>query len=385
MTAPIYLDHHATTPLDPRVLDAMLPWFKEGFGNPHSVDHAYGWAAEEAVEAARRQVAALIGAEPREIVFTSGATEANNLALRGVAPGLAKAGRFGILASPLEHPCVNACLEALAADGFAVRFLPVGPAGVVDPAEVAARLGPDVGLVTVMAANHEIGTLQPIDEIGRLARAAGALFHVDAAQAAGKIPLSMREIDLMTLSAHKLYGPKGVGALAVRRAVRPRVRPLILGGGQEQGLRSGTVPAPLVVGLGAAAALAAAEMGAEAVRLVAHRDRLLAQLRTAGLPIRLHGDPARRLPGNINFRVEGLDADAIIARVRDRVAISTGAACASAERTPSTVLRAIGLDETAALGALRIGLGRSTGEPDVDAAAAALIEACRELCREMGA
>lgn len=379
MNLPVYLDHHATTPVDPRVLARMLPWFTEAFGNPHSVDHAYGWAAEEAVEAARREVAALIEADPREIVFTAGATEANNLALRGLAPALAAAGRTEIVASPLEHPCVMACLEALAADGFTMRFIPVGTAGLVDPVEVARLLGPATGLVTVMAANHEIGTVQPIDEIGRLARSAGALFHVDAAQAAGKIPLTMAEIDLMTLSAHKLYGPKGIGALALRRTVRPLMRPLILGGGQERGLRSGTVAVPLAVGFGAAAALAQAEGGLEAVRLSLLRGRLLDRMRAAGLPLHLHGDPLRRLSGNINFRIEGLDAEAIIQRVRDRVALSTGAACASAERAPSPVLRAIGLDETQALSALRIGLGRGTSEADIDLAATALIEACREL------
>ena len=379
MTLPVYLDHHATTPVDPRVLAQMLPWFTEQFGNPHSVDHAHGWSAEEAVEAARGEVAALIEADPREIIFTSGATEANNLAIRGLAPALAAAGRTEIIASPLEHPCVMACLEALVADGFSVHFLKVGSAGVVNPAEVARRIGPATGLVTVMAANHEIGTVQPIDEIGRLTRAAGALFHVDAAQAAGKIPLAMAEIDLMTLSAHKLYGPKGIGALALRRTVRPLMKPLILGGGQEQGLRSGTVPVPLAVGFGAAAALAMAERGCEAVRLAQLRDRLLDRLRAAGLDLHLHGDPARRLTGNINFRIGTLDAEAIIQHVRDRVALSTGAACASAERTPSAVLRAIGLTEAQALGALRIGLGRGTSEADIELAATALIEACREL------
>jgi cysteine desulfurase len=272
-----------------------------------------------------------------------------------------------------------ACLEALAADGFTVRLLTVGAAGLVDPAEVGRLIGPATGLVTVMAANHEIGTVQPIDEIGRLTRAAGALFHVDAAQAAGKIPLAMAEIDLMTLSAHKLYGPKGIGALALRRTIRPLMKPLILGGGQEQGLRSGTVPVPLAVGFGAAAALAWAEMGNEAARLAQLRDRLLDRLRAAGLPLHLHGDPARRLTGNINFRVDHIDAEAIIERVRGRVALSTGAACASAERTPSPVLRAIGLGETEALAALRIGLGRGTSEADIDVAATALIEACRDL------
>jgi len=379
MSLPVYLDHHATTPVDPRVLDQMLPWFTEQFGNPHSVDHAYGWSAEEAVEAARSEVAALIEADPREIIFTSGATEANNLAIRGLAPALAAAGRTEIIASPLEHPCVMACLEALVADGFSIHFLKVGSAGVVNPAEVARRIGPATGLVTVMAANHEIGTVQPIDEIGRLTRAAGALFHVDAAQAAGKIPLAMAEIDLMTLSAHKLYGPKGIGALALRRTVRPLMKPLILGGGQEQGLRSGTVPVPLAVGFGAAAALAMAERGGEAVRLAQLRDRLLDRLRAAGLDLHLHGDPARRLTGNINFRIGTLDAEAIIQHVRDRVALSTGAACASAERTPSAVLRAIGLTEAQALGALRIGLGRGTSEADIELAATALIETCREL------
>ena len=379
MSLPVYLDHHATTPVDPRVLDQMLPWFTEQFGKPHSVDHAYGWSAEEAVEAARSEVAALIEADPREIIFTSGATEANNLAIRGLAPALAAAGRTEIIASPLEHPCVMACLEALVADGFSIHFLKVGSAGVVNPAEVARRIGPATGLVTVMAANHEIGTVQPIDEIGRLTRAAGALFHVDAAQAAGKIPLAMAEIDLMTLSAHKLYGPKGIGALALRRTVRPLMKPLILGGGQEQGLRSGTVPVPLAVGFGAAAALAMAERGGEAVRLAQLRDRLLDRLRAAGLDLHLHGDPARRLTGNINFRIGTLDAEAIIQHVRDRVALSTGAACASAERTPSAVLRAIGLTEAQALGALRIGLGRGTSEADIELAATALIETCREL------
>jgi len=379
MSLPVYFDYHATTPVDPRVLAQMLPWFTEQFGNPHSVDHAYGWSAEEAVEAARGEVAALIEADPREIIFTSGATEANNLAIRGLAPALAAAGRTQIIASPLEHPCVMACLEALVADGFSVHFLKVGSAGVVNPAEVARRIGPATGLVTVMAANHEIGTVQPIDEIGRLTRAAGALFHVDAAQAAGKIPLAMAEIDLMTLSAHKLYGPKGIGALALRRTVRPLMKPLMLGGGQEQGLRSGTVPVPLAVGFGAAAALAMAERGGEAVRLAQLRDRLLDRLRAAGLDLHLHGDPARRLTGNINFRIGMLDAEAIIQHVRDRVALSTGAACASAERTPSAVLRAIGLTEPQALGALRIGLGRGTTEGDIELAAAALIEACREL------
>jgi cysteine desulfurase len=379
MTAPIYLDHHATTPVDRRVLDRMLPWFSEAFGNPHSVDHAYGWAAEEAVERARREVAGLLGIDARAIIFTSGATEANNLALRGLAPALKAAGRTEILASPIEHPCVTACLAALAADGFVVRHLSVGTAGLVDPAEVARRLGPATGLVTVMAANHEIGTIQPIDEIGRLAHGAGALFHVDAAQAAGKIPLDGTEVDLMTLSAHKLYGPKGIGALAVRRTVRPLLTPLILGGGQEGGLRSGTVPVPLAVGFGAAATLAREEMGAEAVRLAGLRDRLLDRLRAAGLPLLLHGDPVRRLAGNLNFRIDGLDAEAVIAAVRDRVALSTGAACASAERVPSPVLRAIGLDETQALAALRIGLGRGTTEQDIEDAAAALIAACRDL------
>lgn len=380
---PIYLDHHATTPTDPRVLAEMLPWFTERFGNPHSVDHEWGWQAEEAVEAARRQVAALVGAEPAEIIFTSGATEANNLALLGMAPALrslAESGRVArphIVASPLEHACVQACLAALERDGFAVTILPVGPGGVLEPEALARALTPATVLVTVIAASHEIGTLQPLASLAALCREAGAILHSDAAQAAGKVPFDAASVDLATLSAHKIYGPKGIGALVARGAARKKLRPILLGGGQEGGLRSGTVPVPLAVGFGAAAALAARLQTEEAGRLAALRARLLAGLQAAGLDVAVNGELERRLPGNLSLRFAGRDAATMIGRVRGRIAISAGAACASAERVPSPALLALGLDREQALATLRIGLGRTTTEAAIDTAVAAFAEACR--------
>jgi cysteine desulfurase len=375
---PIYLDHHATTPTDPRVIEAMLPWFGQHFGNPHSVDHEWGWQAEEAVEQARREIAALVGVSPADIIFTSGATEANNLALLGLAPALRERGRTHILASPLEHPCVAACLDVMRDTGFEVTILPVDANGVIDSAAVGQRLTPGTGLVTVMAASHEIGTLQPIAEIASLCAAADAVLHSDAAQAAGKVPFDAGAVDLATLSAHKIYGPKGIGALVARSPVRGQLRPIVHGGGQEGGLRSGTVPVPLAVGFGAAAAIARDGLAEEGKRLTELRARLLAGLDAAGLDYAVNGTLERRLPGNLSLRFPGFDAEELIARLRDRIAVSAGAACASAERVPSSALLALGLDAAAALESIRIGLGRSTGAAEIDAAVAAIAAACAE-------
>jgi cysteine desulfurase len=372
---PAFLDHHSTTPTDPRVLSAMLPWFAGRCGNPHSVDHEWGWEAEEAVEAARRQLASALDTEPAAITFTSGATEANNLALLGLAADLKARGRTHILVSPLEHPSVAAPAAVLAASGFEVTVLPIDASGILAPGAVEAALTPRTGLVSVMAANHEIGTLQPIAEIGALCRARAVLFHSDAAQAFGKVSLTAADVDLLTLSAHKLYGPKGIGALVVGSRARPRLRPIIHGGGQEGGLRPGTVPVPLVVGFGVAADLSCAGMAAEGSHLAGLRTRLLAGLDAAEVVYELNGDPVRRLPGNLSLRFAGIDAETLIARVRDRIAISAGSACASAERIPSRTLEAIGLDREAALSSVRLGLGRDTDATAVDLAIAALTEA----------
>ena len=376
---PIYLDNQATTPTDPRVVAAMLPFFNERFGNPHSTAHAFGRDAEAAVEAAREQIAALIGAEAREIVFTSGATESNNLAIKGAARF--HAGRKDHLITPVtEHKCVLESVRRLEREGFRVTWLPVGGDGLLDPDDVRKALTDKTVLVSVMAANNEIGVLQPIAEIAALCRAAGAYFHTDAAQAYGKIPLDVTTlgVDLMSVSGHKVYGPKGIGVLYVRR--RPRVRLLaeMDGGGQERGLRSGTLPAPLCVGLGEAARIAAAEMTAEARRLAGLRDRLLARLRERVPGLTVNGDMGRRLPGNLNVSFPGAPSLALINAVPD-VAISTGSACTSASVEPSYVLRALGVGDARAGSSLRIGLGRFTTEAEVDRAADRLAEAATRL------
>lgn len=374
---PIYLDHHATTPVDPRVLDAMLPWLGARYGNPHSADHEWGWQAEEAVEAARRQVAALAGAAPAEVIFTSGATEANNLALLGLAAALAERGRRHVIASPLEHSSVAGPLAALAGTGTAITILPVGAAGVLDPDAVAAAFRPDTGLVTVIAASHEIGTLQPLRAIAALCREAGILLHSDAAQAAGPAGLGPEEGDLISLSAHKLYGPQGIGALILRGAAGGMLRPILMGGGQERGLRPGTIPVALAVGFGTAAQLAGEGRAVEAERLQALRHSLLDGLDRAGLDYAVNGALSPRLPGNLSLRFPGIDAETLIAATRPQIAVSAGAACASARREPSPALLALGLDAAAALETIRIGLGRFTGPAEIEATVAALIAAAR--------
>jgi len=334
----IYLDNQATTPCDPRVLSVMLPWFTESFGNPHSAEHPMGRAAEAAVERARADVAVLVGADPREIVFTSGATESNNIAIKGAARFAARMGgtRRRVVTLATEHKCVLQSLADLAEEGFAPVFLPVGADGLLDPAALRAALAVPTLLVSVMAVNNEIGVIQEVAALAAIARENGALFHTDAAQAAGKIALDVaaQGIDLMSISGHKLYGPKGVGALYVRRRPRVRLAPLISGGGQERGLRSGTVPTPLVVGLGEACRLAGEEMEQETARIGALRDRLLERLRE-GIPgLGLNGSRARRIAGNLNLTFPAATAAALMERA-PALCVSTGSACSSAAIEPS--------------------------------------------------
>ena len=360
---PVYLDHHATTPLDPRVLDAMLPYFTERFGNPHSGQHAYGWTAEAAIEEARTEVAALNGALPEDIVITSGATEANNLAIRGAA---ARAGdRRHVVTCATEHPCVLQTCRALGREDFAITELPVRADGLLDLNQLSVALRPDTALVSIMAANHEIGVLQPIAEIAKLCQQRGILLHTDAAQAAGRIALDVAVlgVDLMSLSAHKLYGPKGIGALYVRPGLP--VAPLFAGGGQERGLRPGTLPTPLCVGFGKACALAQEERVAEAARVRALRDRLYEGLRQAVPDIRLNGAAEPRLPNNLDLCLPGIDAEDLLAELPE-LALSTGAACASASQEPSPVLRALGLSDEEIQGSVRIGLGRTTKAAEIE-------------------
>jgi cysteine desulfurase len=389
-TPPIYLDNQSSTRVDPRVLEAMLPYFTEHFGNPHSTSHAYGRVAAEAIERARGEVAALIHADPRELIFTSGATEANNLAIKGAAH-FARAHprdahtRDHIVTLATEHKCVLESCAQLEREGFAVTYLAVEPDGLLALDKLAAVLSERTLLVSVMAAHNEIGVIQPLAEIGALCRAKGVLFHSDAAQAAGKIPLDVEamQIDLMSISGHKMYGPKGVGVLYVRRRPRVRLLPLIDGGGQERGLRSGTVPTPLCVGLGRAAAIAGAEMAQEEVRLRRLRDRLYHGLARRVPGLALNGDAERRLAGNLNLTFPGIEAPALIEGC-PAIAISTGSACTSATVEPSYVLRALGLPDALANSAIRIGLGRFTTAAEVDFAADALAAAATRLAGENG-
>lgn len=382
---PIYLDNQASTPVDPRVLEAMLPYFTIDYGNPHSESHVYGHRAMAAINRARAQVAALIGADPREIVFTSGATEANNLALKGAAHFAREHPTGGvprdhIVTLKTEHKCVLESCAALEREGFRVTYLDVAESGLVALDALAAAMSERTLICSVMAAHNEIGVLQPLAEIGALCRARSVLFHTDAAQALGKIPLDVEamKIDLMSMSGHKLYGPKGVGALYVRRRPRVRLTPLIDGGGQERGIRSGTLPTPLCVGFGRACEIAAAEMAGEAARLQALRERLRAGLAARVPGLQVNGDLDRRLPGSLNVSVPGTTAPALIEACA-AIAISTGSACTSASVEPSYVLRALGLPDERANASVRLGLGRFTTAAEVDFAADAIAAAAARL------
>jgi cysteine desulfurase len=378
---PIYFDNHSTTRVDPRVLEVMLPCFSDEYGNAASRSHAYGWVAEELVENARRQVAALIGCDAREIIFTSGATESDNLALIGAARASRDMGKH-LITSNFEHKAVLDAAKALEGEGFEVTYLPVSREGLLSPEQVATALRPDTILVSIMAANNEVGTVQDIAAIGKLCHERGVLFHTDAAQAAGRLRLDVEDmhIDLMSLSAHKMYGPKGVGALYVRRR-NPRVRlvPIIFGGGHERGWRSGTLNVPAIVGFGKACEIAVSEMKEENARLGALRDRLRARLEAGLSDTHLNGHPTRRLPNNLNMSFKYVEGESLLMALAREVALSSGSACTSATLEPSYVLRAMGLDDDLAHASLRFGLGRFNTEDEVDRVADLVIANVKRL------
>ncbi len=376
----IYLDYQATTPVDPRVMEVMLPYFTEKFGNPASKSHVYGWAAREAVEAARSQVAALIGATPREIIFTSGATEAINLALKGVAGMYASKGRH-IITVATEHRAVLDSCKALEQSGFKVTYLGVPENGLLDLDELGRAITGETILVSVMHANNEIGVIQPMAEIGALCREKGVFLHVDGAQSVGKIPVDVQamRIDLLALSAHKLYGPMGIGALYVRRRnPQVRLKAQIHGGGHERGLRSGSLPTPLIVGLGAACQILIDELHAEGQRIQILRDRLWSGIRSRLDQVQLNGDPHHRLPGNVNVSFGGVDGNTLLASLAN-IAVSSGSACTSESTEPSHVLRALGLDDALARASIRFGIGRFTTEAEIDAVVNTVVENVQRL------
>lgn len=388
---PIYLDNHATTPLDPRALEAMMPYLTEMFGNPHSTNHLYGYEAEAALEYARERIANVIGAEPREIIFTSGATESNNLAIKGAGyfqERLETGARRHIVTAVTEHKCVLESVRRLERQGFRVTWLGVDGDGRIDLEELQAALTDETLLVSLMAANNEIGTLAPLAEIGALCRTRGVMFHTDAAQAFGKIPLDVNamNIDLMSISGHKVYGPKGIGALYVRRRPRVRLEPLIDGGGQERALRSGTLATSLCVGFGEAAAIAADKMAAEGPRLKGLRDRLrdglLASL--SGIHVNGPGPNGPRLPNNLNISFGGVDAGILMASLKG-LAVSSGSACSTASVEPSYVLRAVGQSDELSRASLRFGIGRFNTEADIETAIAQIVTAVTHLRLAAGA
>jgi cysteine desulfurase len=375
---PIYLDHHATTPVDPRVLAAMLPFFGPKFGNAASRSHRFGWEAEQAVEFARKRVAALAGATPREIVFTSGATESNNLAIKGVAEAYRTAGNH-IVTMATEHRAVLDPVRHLERLGCSATVLVPRPDGRIDLDRLRAAIRPETLLVSVMYANNETGVIQPIGEIAAICRENGVLFHCDAAQAFGKIPIDVNagQIDLMSLSAHKIYGPKGVGALYVRRR-KVQLAAQMDGGGHEAGLRSGTLNVPGIVGFGEACALCSAEMEPESVRLAVLRDSLLKQLERGLEAVTVNGSREHRLPGNLNVSFAGVNAENLLMNLPE-VALSTGSACSSAVAEPSHVLRALGIGEDLARSSVRFGLGRSNTAEEIDFVAQRVIESVKRL------
>ncbi|WZO97778.1 aminotransferase class V-fold PLP-dependent enzyme [Isosphaeraceae bacterium EP7] len=377
---PVYMDNHATTRVDPRVVEAMMPYFTTTYGNAGSVSHRFGWDAAAAVDSARERIAAAIGAEAREIVFTSGATESNNLALKGALPQLARKGKH-VVSAISEHKAVLDPLKRLAREGWDVTFVPCDATGYVSAEVIEAALRPDTVLVSVMAANNEVGTINPVRQIGLICRDRGIVFHTDATQAVGKVPIDVNDdaVDLLSLSAHKIYGPKGIGALYVRRR-DPQVRltPIFDGGGHERGMRSGTLAVPLIVALAKAVEIMGQESEAENARILTLRERLHTSIGARVESIQLNGHPTLRLPGNLNLSFGYVDGEALMMAMRE-VAVSSGSACSSAEPDPSHVLLAMGLDDDMARASLRFGLGRFTTAEEVDFTVDAVSQAVARL------
>ncbi|XP_044469158.1 cysteine desulfurase, mitochondrial-like [Mangifera indica] len=365
---PLYLDMQATTPVDPRVVDAMLPFYLSRYGNAHSRTHYYGWESDFAVETARSQISDLIGASPKEIIFTSGATESNNISIKGVMH-FYKDKKRHVITTQTEHKCVLDSCRHLQQEGYEITYLPVGSDGLVNLDELRAAIRPDTGLISVMAVNNEIGVIQPMEEIGQICKEFKIPFHADAAQALGKIPIDVEKwnVSLMSLSGHKIYGPKGIGALYLRRRPRIRVEPLINGGGQERGIRSGTLPTPLIVGFGSACEIAKKEMDYDHKRITLLQDRLLNGIREKIDGVVINGSMERRYAGNLNLSFAYVEGESLLMGLKD-VAVSSGSACTSASLEPSYVLRALGVDEDMAHTSIRFGIGRFTTEAEIDKA-----------------
>lgn len=378
MKKTIYLDYQATTPVDPNVFAAMMPYYTEHFGNPHSAEHAYGWKAEAAVDVAREHIADVIAAASKEIIFTSGATEANNLALQGLSQ--AYPDKKHVITVVTEHKCVLESCAHLERLGYLVTYLPVAKTGLIDLEALEKAIRPDTLCVSVMAVNNEIGVIQPITEIGALCRKKNVLFHCDAAQAFGKIPLNVEkmQIDLLSISGHKIYGPKGIGALYIRSQPRVRIKPILFGGGQEQGLRPGTLPTPLVVGLGEAAKIAHKHMEKDRAHIAQLQQQLYQGLTAQLDDIAVNGDLTQRYPGNLNISFAHIEGESLVMALK-ALAISSGSACASARVEPSYVLRALGVDESLIHSAIRFGIGRFTTKEDIEHAIAIVVEAVNKL------
>lgn len=366
--------------MDPRVIDAMMPYMIERYGNPHSRTHHYGWESEAAVEKAREQVASLIGADPKEIVFTSGATESNNISIKGVAKFYASDKKRHVITTQIEHKCVLDSCRFLENSGFSVTYLPVQESGRIDLNQLAKAITPETILVSVMTVNNEIGIIQPVDEIGRLCRERKVFFHTDAAQAVGKIPIDVNKlnIDLMSISGHKIYGPKGVGALYVRRKPRVRIEALQSGGGQERGIRSGTVPSPLAVGLGAACEISSEEMDEDLEHVTRLSNRLIEKVQTKIPHVFRNGDPKYSYPGCVNLSFAYIEGESLLMALKD-VALSSGSACTSSSLEPSYVLHALGADDELAHSSIRFGIGRFTTEEEIDFTAEKCIEHASRL------
>ncbi len=379
MRTPIYLDYQSTTPVDPRVMQEMIPYFTEKFGNPHSRSHSYGWESEAAVELARVRVAQLINADPKEIIFTSGATESNNMAIKGLARFYGE-NKKHIITAATEHKCILDACRHLEEEGFKVTYLPVKSNGLIELAELNKAITSETCLVSIMGVNNEIGVIQPLAEIGKICRERGVFFHSDCAQSFGKIPLDVRamNIDLMSISAHKIYGPKGVGALYVSRKPRVRLEPLINGGGQERGFRSGTLPTPLIVGFGKAAEIAQNDMDNDYRHIKYLSDKFYNAIVTKIPDVFLNGDRINRYPGNLNLSFAYVEGESLIIAIKE-LAVSSGSACTSSSLEPSYVLRSIGVEEDLAHTSIRFGFGRFTTEEEIDYAIDVLLKNIERL------